>query len=248
MRVGTGIRGQSPDGWRLAAAPRSCLAAQPSLYLALGRRSVAQPGRALLSGGRGRRFKSSHSDQIFSRKSVAIGRFSRWRCAAAKSGTLREPAAYIGTSLTHAMLSPPPVRSCRARRSGGDFRSGVSRTDPGGAQSPRAEPGRCCACARHQPLRLCEIRNPHVPPTPPDRGFCRACRRRFPRAAVRRRGEIGVSSRHRRSRAAVLPARRRPAARGRLSRAQRRLGRRRGVADLISERPQIGLRQRQLRT
>ena len=28
-----------------------------------GRRSVAQPGRALLSGGRGRRFKSSHSDQ-----------------------------------------------------------------------------------------------------------------------------------------------------------------------------------------
>ena len=35
----------------------------PSLYLARGRRSVAQPGRALLSGGRGRRFKSSHSDQ-----------------------------------------------------------------------------------------------------------------------------------------------------------------------------------------
>src|SRR5437868_15508273 len=67
MRVGRGIRGQSTDGWRLAAAPRSCLAAQPSLYLALGRRSVAQPGRALLSGGRGRRFKSSHSDQYFPR-------------------------------------------------------------------------------------------------------------------------------------------------------------------------------------
>ena len=28
-------------------------------------RSVAQPGRALSSGGRGRRFKSSHSDQVY---------------------------------------------------------------------------------------------------------------------------------------------------------------------------------------
>src|SRR5947207_8920261 len=107
MRVGRGIRGQSTDGWRLAAAPRSCLAAQPSLYLALGRRSVAQPGRALLSGGRGRRFKSSHSDQIFSSKSVVIGRFSRWRCAAAKGGTLREPAAYIGTSWTRDVVAAP---------------------------------------------------------------------------------------------------------------------------------------------
>src|SRR5262249_30821813 len=34
-------------------------------YTAACRRSVAQPGRALLSGGRGRRFKSSHSDQLF---------------------------------------------------------------------------------------------------------------------------------------------------------------------------------------
>jgi hypothetical protein len=34
---------------------------------AAGRRSVAQPGRALLSGGRGRRFKSSHSDQSINR-------------------------------------------------------------------------------------------------------------------------------------------------------------------------------------
>jgi hypothetical protein len=57
--------------------PRPCLAAIPSLYLALGRRSVAQPGRALLSGGRGRRFKSSHSDQRFPRNSLLLCRFAR---------------------------------------------------------------------------------------------------------------------------------------------------------------------------
>src|ERR1700730_11906821 len=66
FRVGKEIRGihWTGEGWR--GEPRSCLAASPSLYLALGRRSVAQPGRALPSGGRGRRFKSSHSDQYFS--------------------------------------------------------------------------------------------------------------------------------------------------------------------------------------
>ena len=60
FRLGREIHGVH---WTGEGAPRSCLAAPPSLYLALGRRSVAQPGRALLSGGRGRRFKSSHSDQ-----------------------------------------------------------------------------------------------------------------------------------------------------------------------------------------
>ena len=46
------------------SAARDAVAPPPasSLYIAPGRRSVAQPGRALLSGGRGRRFKSSHSD------------------------------------------------------------------------------------------------------------------------------------------------------------------------------------------
>jgi hypothetical protein len=41
-----------------------CAVATARLYIAPGRRSVAQPGRALLSGGRGRRFKSSHSDHL----------------------------------------------------------------------------------------------------------------------------------------------------------------------------------------
>src|SRR4051812_37324344 len=41
-----------------------CAGTSARLYIRPGRRSVAQPGRALLSGGRGRRFKSSHSDQF----------------------------------------------------------------------------------------------------------------------------------------------------------------------------------------
>src|SRR5947209_18244600 len=44
-----------------------CAGTSARLYIWPGRRSVAQPGRALLSGGRGRRFKSSHSDQYFPR-------------------------------------------------------------------------------------------------------------------------------------------------------------------------------------
>src|ERR1700741_4519823 len=65
-----------------AGAPRSCLAAPPSLYLALGRPSVAQPGRALLSGGRGRRFKSSHSDQYFPQSNQML-RTIPWKVAEA---------------------------------------------------------------------------------------------------------------------------------------------------------------------
>ncbi len=48
---------------RRSDRPSVCLARRPHWrYTPPGRRSVAQPGRALLSGGRGRRFKSSHSD------------------------------------------------------------------------------------------------------------------------------------------------------------------------------------------
>jgi hypothetical protein len=62
---------ETPREWRktvdsadCALAPLPFALATPAItqYIAR-RRSVAQPGRALLSGGRGRRFKSSHSDQ-----------------------------------------------------------------------------------------------------------------------------------------------------------------------------------------
>ena len=68
----------SPEGEGRRGAARSCLAAPPSLYLALGRRSVAQPGRALLSGGRGRRFKSSHSDQHFPPRDPTASVWGTW--------------------------------------------------------------------------------------------------------------------------------------------------------------------------
>ena len=49
--------------------PYAPLPKRPPLgYAAQHGRSVAQPGRALSSGGRGRRFESSHSDQIFAGK------------------------------------------------------------------------------------------------------------------------------------------------------------------------------------
>ena len=55
----TGARAFWAAQTRRAAACRQAL---PTLYARLGR-SVAQPGRALCSGRRGRRFESSHSDQ-----------------------------------------------------------------------------------------------------------------------------------------------------------------------------------------
>jgi hypothetical protein len=43
-------------------------------------RSVAQPGRALCSGRRGRRFESSHSDQEFQDMHCAGGMISAMAC------------------------------------------------------------------------------------------------------------------------------------------------------------------------
>jgi hypothetical protein len=48
--------------------------------------------RALLSGGRGRRFNSSHSDQLFPSQFLAFLRIWPWLPTAENSRTLREPA------------------------------------------------------------------------------------------------------------------------------------------------------------
>ena len=60
-----GRRGMIGKWAALDQAIGRCAGTSARLYIRPGRRSVAQPGRALLSGGRGRRFKSSHSDQLF---------------------------------------------------------------------------------------------------------------------------------------------------------------------------------------
>jgi hypothetical protein len=50
---------------RGCAPPAQLAHARPRRYMPALGRSVAQPGRALCSGRRGRRFESSHSDQSF---------------------------------------------------------------------------------------------------------------------------------------------------------------------------------------
>ena len=78
-------------------------------YIARGRRSVAQPGRALLSGGRGRRFKSSHSDQLFCHFINGPRRPLRARNA----GTRREHTspAFVPRSSHPAIVSPSRPRA-----------------------------------------------------------------------------------------------------------------------------------------
>ena len=107
IRCRQGSRGtqRTGEGWR--RMPRSCLAASPSLYLALGRRSVAQPGRALLSGGRGRRFKSSHSDQHFSQPdSHSIGMESSLWLQSSKGRKRRRARGISSSKSTGARPSP----------------------------------------------------------------------------------------------------------------------------------------------
>ena len=58
----------------------ACGPAYRPLYGALGR-SVAQPGRALASGARGRRFESSRSDQFSAWRRPSVGRSRRRRRA-----------------------------------------------------------------------------------------------------------------------------------------------------------------------
>jgi hypothetical protein len=95
------------------APPPFALAAPAITQYIARRRSVAQPGRALLSGGRGRRFKSSHSDQ--------------------SSSQLARSASWL-------LLSPAP-RSAGARRDCGIFPRGWPAASHPDRNRRRSTPG-----------------------------------------------------------------------------------------------------------
>ena len=80
------------------------------------RRGVAQPGRALPSGGRGQRFKSSHPDQSkqWIMSSPASSTVDRFRCGAATNLPCHSSGDLAPEAIIWRSSSEPEARKSRA--------------------------------------------------------------------------------------------------------------------------------------